>query len=223
MGLFGNLFNGAHTAAKSENNNAAGGGNSSAETGINDIPDTPLPFGYKSTWLCVKSNSAEEVIEKLELKNAVKCNWKSGFESLNEGIFVSPVLDGWVLVIGWGDDIITEDPERLDSVGKMFPEVQYFSSHRVADYYAWVKYVGGVKIRSYCYCGGEGEVYENVGELTPEEEELGLTNLIPDSESDWDQYDFADEEHVVAVAAAWGVDTLKMEKYPPSTGYFCKI
>lgn len=216
MGFFGKLFGG------NADNNAVSG-NSADGAEISEIPDSPRPFGFKATWLCVRSNSPEDVIEKLGMKNAVKCNWKSGFEHFNEGIFVSPALDGRVLVIGWGDDIITQDPERLDAVGKMFPEVQYFSSHRVADYYAWVKYVGGVKIRAYCYCGGEGEVYENFGDLTPEEEELGLTNLIPDTSADWDEYDFADEENVVAIAAAWGIDTLKMEKYPPSTGYFCKI
>lgn len=32
-------------------------------------PDFPVPFGYKCSWLCVKANSPEEVIEKLGLKN----------------------------------------------------------------------------------------------------------------------------------------------------------
>lgn len=217
------MFKSVRSAEKPVKNNTSGGVDPAVGMETDDVPDTPLRFGYKATWLCVKSDSPENVITKLDLKNAVKCNWKSGFAHLNEGMFVSPVLDGWVLVIGWGDDIITEAPERLDAVGKMFPEVQYFSSHRVADYYAWVKYAGGVKIRAYCYCGGEGEVYENFGEFTPEEEELGLTGLIPDTDADWDEYDFADEENVVAIAAAWGIDTLKMEEYPHSAGYFCKI
>lgn len=191
--------------------------------GADNVPDTPLRFGYKSTWICVRSSSPEDVIAKLGLKNAVKCSWKYGFEYLNEGAFVSPVLDGWVLVIGWGDDIITEAPARLSEVGAMFPEVQYFSSHRVADYYAWVKFVDGVKVRSYCYCGGEGEVYENIGELTPEEKALGLDHLIPSTDADWDEYEFSDEEDVSAVAAGWGIDPLGVDRYPASTGYFCKI
>ncbi len=46
----------------------------------------------------------------LGLKNPVPSNWENGLES---GVFVSPVLDGYVLVINYGDDIITEDIEGL--------------------------------------------------------------------------------------------------------------
>lgn len=190
---------------------------------VDCVPDTPVRFGFKASWLCVKADSPEAVIEKLGLKNAVKCSWRYGFANLNYGTFVSPVLDGWVLVIGWGYDIVTEDSARLDEVGAMFPDVQFFSSHRVSDYYTWVRYINGVKVRAYGYCGGDGEVFANEGELTPEEQSLGFDHFIPDSGADWDEYDFPDEETVVLIAAAWGIDTLKLDKYPASTGYYCKF
>lgn len=207
MGFLDNLFGG------SKSDNAA----------VDCVPDTPVRFGFKATWLCVKADSSETVIEKLGLKNAVKCSWKYGFANLNYGTFISPVLDGWVLVIGWGYDIITEDPVRLDEVGAMFPEVQFFSSHRVSDYYTWVRYVNGIRIRAYGWCGGDGEVFVNEGEPTSEEISLGFTNFLPSSEADWDKYDTPDEETVVEIAAAWGIDTLKLDKYPASTGYYCKF
>ena len=31
------------------------------------MPDCPIPFGYKTSWLCVKSDSPEEVISALGL------------------------------------------------------------------------------------------------------------------------------------------------------------
>lgn len=183
------------------------------------VPDFPVPFGYKTSWLCVKSNFPEEVISALGLKAPVPSGWEKGIAS---GVFVSPVLDGYVLAINYGDDIITEDLDRLNAIAKRFPEVQYFSSHRVADYAAWVKYVGGEMVRGYCWCGGEGELYLNVGEMTAEEEAVLPDNLLQSSDDDWETAEFADEENVLDIAAAWGIDPrFSDEKYPKSTGWVC--
>lgn len=216
MGLFNNLFGSMDAAAKAVREKAA----------ANSAPDTPMPFGFKTSWLCIKADSPETVIKKLGLKDPMVSGWKFAFENCDHGMFVSPVLDGFVLVIGWGMDIITEDPKRLDEVGAMFPEVQYFASHRVVDYAAWVKYENGVKIRAYGYCGDRG-VLVNEGDPTGEEIELGFVNFLPnnesDNEADWDKYDTPDEDTVVMIAAAWGIDTLKLDKYPASTGSYCKF
>lgn len=187
-------------------------------------PDLPVPFGYKCCWLCVKAGSPEEVIEKLALKNPEPANWDKGIEmAYNNYYFVSPVLDEYVLVVGWGSDIISLAPELLDDSAKKFPELQYFATHRVVDYHAWVKYVDGEMIRGYGYCGCDGVVLLNKGGLTPEEERMGFINLIPDNECDWQQYDSPDEEYVMQIAAAWGVDpSFGTKEYPRSIGFICK-
>lgn len=183
------------------------------------MPDCPIPFGYKTSWLCVKSDSPEEVISALGLKDPVLSGWKKGIAA---GVFVSPVLDGYILVINYGDDIITEDLERLDVIARQFSEVQYFSSHRVAEYAAWVKYVGGEMLRGYCWCGDEGEIYLNEGEITAEEKALELDNLLQSTDDDWETSKFADEENVLDIAAAWGIDPRFSEKqYPESMGWVC--
>ena len=183
------------------------------------VPDMPVPFGYKTSWLCVKSDSPEDVMGALGLKNPVPSNWENGLES---GVFVSPVLDGYVLVINYGDDIITEDIEGLNDIGQRFTEVQYFSSHRVVEYAAWVKYVNGKMIRGYCWCGDMGEILLNEGEITAEEKALGLDGLIQSTDDDWETAEFADEEHVLQMAAAWGIDTsFSGKQYPESAGWRC--
>lgn len=188
------------------------------------VPDKPVPFGYKNSWLCVKADSPEEVIEKVGLKNPRVSNWNGGVYGKHNDVFVSPVLDGFVLVVRWEGDILDTNPARLDELAKQFTELQFFSTHRVSDYHVWVKYVGGEMIRGYGYCGGNGEVFLNRGEVTPEEEALGLDNLIPDSGADWNSYEFPDEENVLEVAAAWGIDTLFHKKtYPESTGFICNV
>lgn len=191
----------------------------SERRGANAVPDFPVPFGYKTSWLCVKSDSPEDVMGALGLKNPVPSGWEKGIMA---GVFVSPVLDGYVLVINYGDDIITEDIEKLNGIARRFPEVQYFSSHRVVEYAAWVKYVNGRMIRGYCWCGDMGEILLNEGEITAEEKALSLDRLMQSTDEDWETAEFADEEHVLQMAAAWGIDTSFSDKqYPKSTGWIC--
>ena len=208
-----------------ENSSAAASPTNSADNIISeamDTPDTPIPFGFKTSWLCIKGFTPEEVIEKLGLKDPVVSSWKYAFANINNGCFVSPVLNyKFVLVVGWGTDIITEDPARLDEVGKMFHEVQYFASHRVVDYAVWVKYKNNRKIRAYGWVGDSGEVLTNFGEPTPEEQALGFVNFLPDNDHDFHRYETPDEDTVVQIAAAWGINTLELDKYPPSTGFYC--
>ena len=193
------------------------------ETG-ND-PDLPVPFGYKCNWLCVKAGSPLEVIEKLGLKSPEPSNWDKGIEMAYNGYrFVSPSLDGYVLVVNFGMDILTLAPELLDEKAKLFPELQFFVTQRVSDYHAWAKYINGVMIRGYGWSGCDGAVFLNEGELTPEEVRLGFVRLLPSEEAeDWSKYKTPDEEHVLELAAEWGIDPAFANKtYQKGMGYICR-
>lgn len=221
MGFLDDLF----SSSKYINDKVRGMENSAptaAETGIE--PDFPVAFGYKCNWLCVKSNDALDVIKKLGLKNYELSNWDKGIEMAYNGCrFVSPVLDGYVLVVNFGMDILTLAPEFLDEKAKLFDELHYFVTQRVSDYHAWVKYVNGVLVRGYGWSGIDGRVFLNKGELTPEEIKLGFTNLLPTEEADWEIHETPDEEYVIRLAAAWGIDpAFSMKNYPRSTGYICR-
>lgn len=187
-------------------------------------PDFPVPFGYKCNWLCVKSDSPMEVIQKLGLKNFEPSNWDKGIEMAYNGYrFVSPVLNGYVLVVNYGMDLLTLAPDLLDESAKKFPELQYFSTQRVSEYHAWVKYVDGEMVRGYGWCGCDGEVLMNRGELTPEEERLGFASLITSTDDDPGTVTCPDEDYVLEIAAAWGVDTgFSSGDYPRSMGYICR-
>lgn len=213
---------GAGFGAQPNNADPSSGVNGAPPSANAVVPDKPVPFGYKNSWLCIRAGSPEEVIEKIGLKSPRVCGWNDGICG-GHGVFVSPVLDGYVLVVGWGMDVLDTDPARLDGLAKKFPELQFFSTHRVAEYHAWVKYLSGELIRGYGYCGGEGEVFMNRGAVTPEEKELGLDNLIASTDDDWETREFPDEQNVLDIAAAWGVDTLFQSKtYPESTGFLCE-
>lgn len=182
-------------------------------------PDSPLPFGYKTGWLCIQSDDPQTVMEALSLWDSTPCNWAEGLKQAGEGgkVFVSPSLDGYVLVVGWTEEKL----ENLSPLAAGSPQLQYFASHRVADYYAWAKYEDGKLLRGYAYVGDRDEVAWDQGELTPEEIALGAERFPKmGEECDWDEVEFPDEETVLALAAAWGVDTSFEEKeYPAALGW----
>lgn len=191
---------------------------------IESAPDSPVPFGYKNSWLCIKADSPEEVIEKLGLKDPVPANWDKGIEMAYNGYdFVSPVLDGYILVVGYGTDILTLAPDLLDMEAQKFPELQYFVTNRVTEYHAWVRYVNGEMVRGYGYSGCDGTIIINKGEITEDEKMLGFDNLIQHDDDDFDKVDFPDEEKVIEIAGMWGIDPgFTVKDYPESTGFICR-
>lgn len=181
--------------------------------------DTPLPFGYKIGWLAIKGEKPEQVIDILQLENKTLANWQSGMRLVEseEQIFVSPSIDGYVLLIG----PMELELEELEEMAQNFEELQYFVSHRVVEMHSWTLFRAGKLVRHYYYIGESGEV-TSIGKLTEEEKELGFDNLIMSEDDDWDEFAFPDEESVLKIAAAWSVDT-SMQKHQEekSVGYVC--
>lgn len=143
MGFFDSLFGKNKTSSeKTEENKVS--------VMYDTFPDKPQPFAFRNYWLCVKSTNPEAVISALELKNAVSANWESGLSQRK--IFVSPCINGYVLVIGYftmlGGNAETE-MNRLRAAAQNFPEMQCFSFQSTVDFYAWAKFVGGELVRCY--------------------------------------------------------------------------
>ncbi len=189
------------------------------------LPDKPRPFGFKTSWICVKCDSSERVIDELCLKNAAYANWEVGLSQTRDRVFVSPPLDGYVLAVGYdtfGEFSVDGELKALRAIAARFDEIQCYASHRVSDFYAWSKFVNGELVRGYVWNGGEGKVYLNEGELTPEEENLGFDSFIESNDDDWKNVEFPDEESVIEIADAWGIDPLFEDNdYPEALGYVC--
>ena len=100
-----------------------------------------------------------------------------------------------------------------------FPEVQYFASYRVSSAYCWARYVDGACVRAHRM--EEDEVLWDEGDLTPEELALGF-DRFPHAGREHGGRQFPDEESVLDIAAAWGVDPRFQKKtYPPSVSWVC--
>lgn len=198
------------------------------------LPDYPIPFGYKTTWLAIKSDNAQTVVTALNLNEVYRSSWKAGMAAAYAGsIFVTPPLKKWVLVVG---NIPSSGNDRhpdlctpfLLNLGQRFSDVQFFASHRVTGYYAWARLIEGQIVRQFSWFE---TIRWNVGSPTSEEIMLGLE--FPDSNQvDWPEdedeaFEFAEtlptprEGDVIQLAGMWGLNpsTLNLLNLPPSTGY----
>ena len=181
-------------------------------------PDVPQPFGYKAAWLAARCRDPRALATALGSQDYWSASWESGLAAVeNGGVFVSPQLGDFALAVGVTDPAT----ELLENLAAQFPEVQYFASCRTLDYVGWLKYADGVLVRRYCYSGEAGEVLWEDGPLTPEELALGFDRFPRKGGPETGV--FPDEEDVLHIAAAWGVDPAFEEKtFPPDTGWILK-
>lgn len=201
-----------------------------AHTEINlDVqPDMPIPFGYKCQWMAVRSADTEGIVDKLCLSDIRKANWKTGMNAAyQELIFVSPPVNDWTFIIGASLPDLSEDhsapnsiTSQVVSLSKAFGEAQYFGNHRIVGYYAWMKAIDGEVIRVFAYSGERGEILENGGSPTEEEQALHIVYTEQDTEATEEDARFPNEEDVLSIAMAWGGDPMmKGESYSPGSGY----
>ena len=153
-------------------------------------------------------------------------NWQDGVDKAyySDDVFVSPQVDGYVLVIGLIGMTRNVDHDEVKRHARQFAQLQYFGTHRVVEYHAWAKFADGKLLRAYAYLGESGEVQWYEGAITPEELELGFDKFIKPNEEFIDDTVFPSEEDVLDIAKAWGVDTLFSKgNYEKSTGYICSL
>lgn len=163
---------------------------------LNQTPDHPVSFGFKTNWFAVRGGDVGKVIAKLELTKPQTANWNSGLTTLNERrlkpneneyVFVSPPVKGWILVVSsqlpYPEDRQGESRQKINgsfqrmfgALSEAFPEVHFFGSYRVVDFVAWARSRGGKVERVAAFA--DGDALANFGNLTPEEQSLGLLDV----------------------------------------------
>lgn len=185
----------------------------------------PEPFGWKTSWISVRSNEAETLVSQLQLVNVRRCDWEQGLRKADEGaIFVCPPASGWTLIVGLTlpDASNEETLPLIVRLSETYQLAQYFANHRIVDYYAWARAEGGRLIRAYAFCGSQLSVPWDRGELTREEKELGLifddltTSGVKPNLSDAGperRPKFPKERHVFELARKWSIDPTQIEEY----------
>jgi hypothetical protein len=193
-------------------------------------PDRPHPFGYKMAWLAIRSDDTERVLAALRLHNPCPANWESGLGTIYDDrlgpshVFVSPPVDGWTFVAGlslpvaMGPRFTDKVTPLLTSLGQHFPDVQYFFSYPLIDVFAWARVQNGKLIRGFAIT--EDGVVWQVGKVTPEERSLGLKRFKlrgvrgRRGDTGGEILLVPTEAHVIALAAAWGIDPTSLDARP---------
>ncbi|MEU1617314.1 hypothetical protein ABZ479_08405 [Streptomyces sp. NPDC005722] len=177
-----------------------------------------MGFGYKTSWLAVRSATPEEVADALDLRHRRIAGWTDGTEAAyRQGVFVARPVADWTVAHGR----IHLTPEAtepgftawLETLGKRLGDLQFFATDRIGEYHAWAKVESGELTRAYCYVGMRGEVPLHVGEPTAIERELGVgQRRLEDGwrdwqEAEWDAWHAAMpvEFDVMRIARNWGL------------------
>ena len=151
---------------------------------FSDAPDHPKPFGYGMSWLAIETTDATAVLVAMGLTDTKPANWNSGIgtvydDALSDSyVFVSPPVRGWTFVVGvplphpFGHNFTDKLTPLLTGLAQHFPDVQYFATFPIIDFYGWARLQEGRLIRAFAI-GDDGIVWDH-GRLTPEEKALGL-------------------------------------------------
>ena len=175
-------------------------------------------FHCPNRWLAVKSNNPQAVQKALGLHNPTPCSWTEGMARVSDQkLFVSPPVNGWVLVVG---SLLPDSSEDVDAcfrflnrLSRELGEVQFFSVNRAVGHHAWARFENGRVLRGYAWAG---ETLWNQGHKTWGERKLGLKcfeYFEGDSRAHFTQFEpvRSNAEKVLSLASLWSVDPTSVD------------
>ncbi|HWD18718.1 MAG TPA: hypothetical protein VHB20_05520 [Verrucomicrobiae bacterium] len=171
----------------------------------------PMLFDPPGRWLTVKTNNQGAALAALGLHHPTSCSLEEGLaEAQEDKLFISPPINGWILVVGSGLPDPAEDADHcyrfLTDVSRKLGQVQFFSSSRALNYHAWALLEKGKVYRGYAWAG---ETVWNQGAVTAGERELDLACFEYGSEVNAflvREALAANCEKVALLATRWGID-----------------
>jgi hypothetical protein len=159
-----------------------------------------------ASWLAIRSATPEAVQVALGLSRSAPCSWSEGMAGGHE-FFISPRVNGWVIVTGLGlpgpDDDVDACFLFLIALSRKLGHVQFFHTEKFSHHHAWARLDDGCVTRAFAWTG---ETVWNQGAKTLPETQLGLkcsdygdhSMTIQDAETNF--------EKVAALAARWSFD-----------------
>ena len=200
-------------------------------------PDRPYPFGYKMSWLAIRTRDTQRVLAALGLDAVEPANWNTGLGAVYDAelglsrMFVSPPVNGWTFVVGQSlpqplSKTFTDKatPLLLD-LGTQFIEVQYYFCAPDIDYLGWARVIDGRILRAFAI-GDEGVLW-NRGKPTKEEMGLGLKHSEKRGvrgrrgDAGAEIVLYPTEAHVMHLAGKWSIDPTRVDEatVEPAVGF----
>lgn len=163
-----------------------------------------------ATWLAIPADDAERVTRALRLRTVLPANWQAGLADVeSEGVFVTPAIEGWVLVVGQDLARATADSSKMEAllapISEEFGLAMWFSTDEERDVHGWAFAERGELLRGYMYAEEHGHTFWH-GEVTDVERELGCFVDDPRDQSDDEIKWWPDRQVVLQLARAWSVD-----------------
>jgi hypothetical protein len=184
------------------------------------FPFQPATVPRPESWLAIRAVSPEAVKSALGLSRAEPCSWAEGLTGGHE-FFISPRVNGWVIVTGLGLPNPTDDVDAtflfLTALSRQLGHVQYFYANRLFHHHAWARLDDGCVTRAYAWAGET--VWSQGTETLPEiEVDVRLSGYgehattILDAEINF--------EKVPQLAARWSLDPaqVKLNSLRQATG-----
>src|SRR5205085_10092658 len=133
-------------------------------------------FSAPTRWLAIRSYNPQAVQAALGLLKPRPCSWEEGLTAAQaKKLFISPPVDGWILVMGSGLPEPAHDVDQcfhfLLALSKKLGCVQFFSANRALHHHAWVRAEQGRIQRAYAWAG---KTLWNQGRVTKAETELRM-------------------------------------------------
>ena len=187
----------------------------------------PNNLNSPEQWLAIRSGNVAAIQETLGLSNPQRCTWKDGFAITGvERLFISPPVNGWILVVGPALPAPEEDVDFcfhfISHISKRLGHVQFFSVNSALNHHCWVRAHTGHIERAYAWCG---ETQWNQGPVTPEESVIGMEcHQYGISIEDLDPKQIAqlnnNTVNISQLAARWSInpDALSPEIFTKSSG-----
>ena len=168
-------------------------------------------------WAAIRSRNLGAVQDALGLSNATACCWTEGIAEAMSGnrFFVSPPVNGWILVFGPHLPTPSEDVDQcfrfVMNLSVALGEAQYFCANSINGEHAWARAIHGNIIRGYAW---HGETLWNQGEFSNAERKTGMA-VFPYGESpevsllDSPNLYQRNVERIFRLAGRWSVNPIR--------------
>lgn len=172
-------------------------------------------FEALERWLVIRSRNPLAAQTALGLRDPQPCSWSEGLARLRDHtLFISPPIDGWLLVVGPGlpdpNDDVDDCYHFIAGLSRELGHVQFFSANRALNHHAWVRAESGRILRAYAWAG---ETLWNQGKVTLAERDLGMTCLAYGEAVDFaSSLPALNTEKIFSLAARWSLDPAGLDE-----------
>ncbi|MBS33477.1 MAG: hypothetical protein CMO68_03625 [Verrucomicrobiales bacterium] len=178
----------------------------------------PSVFSRPRTWVAVRSRNPEDVARSMGLDGLRPCAFAEASGDPEAGrLFVSPPVNGWVVVMGGALPDPSEDIDAcyhfLADMSGRLGHLQFFHGNPALGHHAWAKLIERKVVRAYAWIG---ETVWNQGDATRAEQKTGMRcfdYLEDGDEGSYQRWETvgANVDRLPVLASIWSVDPVVFE------------